>query len=214
MTTQFEFHLVGADAPEGELDADQLIAIVGSLKEVATKIGRSETSAEPVGRAPERVQQVARLTIGLAPGSTTVRVHRTGVAGALDFVSAEEQAFDEKFDELVQAFARDERPKWVGDSLALATSHLISALKQTAPAVEFTAEGQLRCAFQTGAIHKEVWQTPTPPSAGVVTFTGRLYAVNLKTHRLQVRDDVGNEVALLRVVDDARQGGCSTPMSR
>ena len=71
MSAQFEFHLKGAKAPEGELDADHLLAIVTSLKEVATKIGRAETDAEPVGRAPKRVHRVAKLLIGLAPGSTT-----------------------------------------------------------------------------------------------------------------------------------------------
>jgi hypothetical protein len=52
MSAQFEFHLRGADAPEGELDAGHLLAIVASLKEIATKIGRAETDAEPVGRHP------------------------------------------------------------------------------------------------------------------------------------------------------------------
>jgi len=54
MTTQFEFRLMGVSAPDGELEADQLIAIVASLKEIATKIGRIETDAERVGRAPKR----------------------------------------------------------------------------------------------------------------------------------------------------------------
>lgn len=40
-SAEFEFHLKGASAPEGQLDADHLLAIVSSLKEIATKIGRA-----------------------------------------------------------------------------------------------------------------------------------------------------------------------------
>lgn len=36
-----------------------------------------------------------------------------------------------------------------------------------------------------------------------ITFAGRLYAVNLNTHRLQVQDDVGHQVALPKVSNDA-----------
>jgi len=117
MTTPFESRLMGASAPDGELEADQLIAIAASLKEIATKIGRVETDAERVGRAPRRTQRVATLTIGLAPGSTSVLARRTGTGDALDFDLADEQAFDEKFADLVESIALDQRPTWVGDSL-------------------------------------------------------------------------------------------------
>src|SRR4051794_29232934 len=109
MSAQFEFHLRGANAPEGELDADHLLAIVTSLKEVATKIGRAETDAEPIGRAPKRVHRVAKLLIGLAPGSTTVLARRIGGGdGALDFDLPDEQAFDESFQDLIESIALDQ----------------------------------------------------------------------------------------------------------
>ncbi|MFV0435469.1 MAG: hypothetical protein ACK5LO_16035 [Leucobacter sp.] len=206
MATQFEFHLVGAEALEGELDADNLIAILTSLKEVATKIGRTETDAESLGRAPRRTQQVAKLTIGLTSGSTTLQVRRAGVSDALEFDSTEEEAWDQKFESIVESIAAEQRPGWVDDSLALAASHLGAALKHAAPHVEFTVGGQTRCAFETGKLRLEIWEQPTQQDPGEVTFTGRLFAVNLKTHRLQVRDDVGNEVALPRVRDDEQAG--------
>lgn len=202
MTTQFEFRLMGASAPDGELEADQLIAIVASLKEVATKIGRVETDAEPVGRAPKRTQRVARLTIGLAPGSTSVLARRTGTGHALDFDLTHEQAFDEKFADLVESIALDQRPAWVGDSLSLAAADLTAALQQAAPEVEFKVAGQVRRRFKTDEIHRETWQVTSTQSHDAVTFAGRLYAVNLNTHRLQVQDDVGNQVALPRVLND------------
>lgn len=201
-TTQFEFRLIGASSPDGELEAEQLLAIVTSLKEIATRIGRVHTDAEPVGRAPKRTQRVARLTIGLAPGSTTVLARRTGAGDALEFDLADEQAFDEKFAALIESIGLDQRPSWVGDSLSLAAADLTVALQQTAPEVEFKVAGKVRRRFMTGETHRETWRIDPPSSPDLITFAGRLYAVNLHTHRLQVQDDVGHQVALPKVSND------------
>ena len=207
MTTQFEFRLVDASAPEGELEADQLIAIVQSLKEVAMKLGRVETEAETLGRPPKRTQRVARLTIGLAPGSTKVLVRRADVDDALDFDLDEEQSFDEKFQAVVESIALDERPDWVTDTLAVAAGKLRAALEEAAPTIEFEVGSMVRNTFKTSDTRKETWKVPEPDaSAEVVTFVGQLRAVNLDTHRLQVTDDVGNRVALPNVVNDVQVG--------
>jgi hypothetical protein len=204
MSMQFEFHLKGVNAPEGELDADLLVAIVVSLKEIATKIGRAETDAEPVGRAPKRVQRVAKLLIGLAPGSTRVLARRAGAGGdSLDFDLTYEQAFDKRFASLVESIAQDERPDWVGDSLSRAAADLTAALQEAAPEVEFKVDGRVRRSFKTEAVHRETWRVAAEQGPEEVTFVGRLYAVNLNTHRLQVQDDVGNQVALPKVLNDA-----------
>jgi hypothetical protein len=204
MSTQFEFHLMGANAPDGELEADQLLAIVQSLKEIATKIGRAETGAEPVGRAPRRVQRVAKLTIGLAPGSTRVLARRAGAGDdAFDFDLADEQAFDENFQALVESIAEDRRPDWVSDTLSLAAADLTAALQQAAPEVEFKVAGQVRRTFRTAEVHRGTWRVAATQTPESVTFVGRLFAVNLNTHRLQVQDDVGNQVALPKVLNDA-----------
>jgi hypothetical protein len=203
ISKQFEFHLKGASAPEGELEADHLLAIVTSLKEVATKVGRAETDAEAVGRPPARVQRVARLLIGLVPGSTTVLARRVGAGdGALDFDLPDEQAFDERFEALVESIADDRRPSWVSDSLSLAAEALAGSLQQAAPEVEFRVGGQPRRSFRTVDVHRETWQVVATPDTEAVTFVGRLYAANLNTRRFQVQDDVGNQVGLPDVADD------------
>lgn len=203
-SAQFEFHLIGGDAPSGELDADHLLAIVASLKEVAMRVGRIETDAESVGRAPKRVQRVAKLVIGLVPGSTTVLARRAGAGpDALDFDLTDEQAFDERFEALVSSIALDQRPDWVSNSLSLAAGDLTAALQQAAPDVQFKVDGQTRQSFKTADVHRETWRVIPKPVAQEVTFVGRLYAVNLNTHRLQVQDDVGNRVALPNVLNDA-----------
>lgn len=204
MSRQFEFCLKGANAPDGELDAESLLAIVSSLKEIASKIGRAETDAEPVGRAPKRVRRVAKLVIGLSAGSTGLLARRAGAGdGALDFDLEDERAFDERFEALAESIAIDQRPDWVGDSLSRAAADLTAALQQAAPEVEFKVDGQARRSFKTAAVHRETWRVAEAPGPGSVAFVGRLYAVNLNTHRLQVQDDVGNQVALPNVSNDA-----------
>lgn len=207
MTTQFEFRLIDGSAPEGELEADQLIAIVQGLREVAMKLGRVETEAETLGRPPKRTQRVAKLTIGLAPGSTKVLVRRSDVDDALDFDLAEEQSFDEKFQAVIESIALDERPAWVTDTLAVAAGKLRSALEDAAPTIEFKVGSMVCKTFKTSQTRRETWKVAEgDASAEVVTFVGRLRAVNLDTHRLQVTDDVGNRVALPNVVNDVQVG--------
>lgn len=207
MTTQFEFRLIEADAPQGELEADHLIAIVQSLKDIATRLGRGETDAEALGRPPARTQRIAKLTIGLTPGSTRLLVRRADAADALPFDLHEEESFDARFEQIVWSIANNERPSWITDSLAAAAGNLRTALEKAAPTVEFTAAGQVLSTFQTAATRRETWVAiETPPTPDTVTFVGRLRAVNLDTHRLQVTDDVGNRVALPNVADDMRIG--------
>lgn len=207
MSTQFEFHLRGATAPDGELRADHLIALIQSLAEVASKIGRVETDAERVGRAPRRVKRVATLSIGLAPGSTRVLARRAGPGeGALDFDLADEKAFDRSFATLVESIALDRRPEWVSDSLSLAAADLTAALQQAATEVDFKVDGQIRSTFRTDDTRRETWQVAPGTGEEEVTFIGQLFAVNLHTHRLQVQDDVGHSVALPKVTNDATVG--------
>lgn len=206
MTTNFDFHLFGAEAPEGELDADDLIALVESVQEIATRIGRIETNAERLGRAPRRTQRVARLTIGLSQGSTTMRVHRSGINDTLDFDSDEEEAFDEKFADLVESFGRNERPIWVGDSLSRATSRFIVALQNAARAVDFVVGGELRSSFETGRIQRDLWEVAAVQGPEQIDFVGTLFSANLLTHRLQVEDFVGNRIPLPAVADDVEAG--------
>lgn len=207
VTTQFEFHLKGVHAPEGQLEADQLIAIVQSLKSIALNVGRSETNADTIGRAPARVHRVATMVIGMSPGSTTIVAHRASAGdGALDLDLADEHAFDTRFEQVIAAVAADDRPDWVSEALAGSAGELAAALRRSAPEVEFKADQRVLRNVQTANLRRETWSTPVQPSAEEVSFTGRLFAVNLKSHRLLVQDDVGHQVALPRVSDDVEVG--------
>lgn len=207
MVKRFEFRLIDGSAPSGQLEADDLIALVQSLKEVATKLGRDETEAELVGRPTKRTQRLAKLNIGLAPGSTRVLLQRTSAGdAALDFDLDEERSFDERFEEIVSSIATDSRPDWVSGSLSVAAGKLRAALAHAAPRVEFTVDGWLQQRFSTDETHKQTWFVEDNSEDTTVHFVGQLRAVNLDSHRLQVTDDVGNRVALVDVDDDAQAG--------
>lgn len=207
MAKQFEFRLIDGSAPSGQLEADDLIALVQSLKEIATKLGREETEAELIGRPSKRTHRLARLNIGLAPGSTRVFLQRiSSGSGALDFDVDEELSFDARFEEIVSSIAEDTRPQWISAPLAIAAGNLRTALARVAPRVEFAVDGRVSQQFATGETHKRTWLPDDASDTEMVSFVGRLRAVNLDSHRLQVTDDVGNRVALVDVADDARAG--------
>lgn len=207
MSKQFELRLIDGNAPAGELEAEDLIAIVRSLKDVAVKLGRVETAAQAVGRPPRRTQQAARLAVGLAQGSTRVLIRRVDEC-SLPIEMPYDSAIDEKFQEIIESIAADRRPAWVSDTLAGAANDLRSALAAAAPLVEFSADGEVRSVFRTKETRKETWQAnhSSPYHQEPITFIGLLRAVNLDTHRLQVTDDRGNKVALPNVADDALIG--------
>ena len=207
MAKRFELHLEGIDAPEGLIDADRLVEIVRSLQEMATRLGRMETDSAHRGRPSRSLDRVASLRIGLEKGSTTIIAERDVAQGALELDLPDEEAVDRRFAELIESIGADQRPDWVTDSLASTADDLVAALQRTAPNVELKVDGVSKKAFETQAIHRETWR-PTMPvqSHEEVTFTGRLFAVNLNTHRLQVQDDVGNQVALPKVLNDTEVG--------
>ncbi len=207
MAKRFELHLEGMDAPEGLIDADRLVEIVNGLQEMATRLGRIETDSAQRGRPSRNLDRVASLRIGLEKGSTTIIAERDVVRGALELDLPDEEAVDRRFAELIEGIGADQRPDWVTDSLASTADDLVAALQRTAPKVELKVDGVSKKTFETQAIHRETWKASTPVQPeDDVTFTGRLYAVNLNTHRLQVQDDVGNQVALPKVLNDTEVG--------
>ncbi len=207
MAKQFEFRLLDGSAPSGQLEADDLIALVQSLKEVATKLGRQETESELIGRPSKRAHRLARLNIGLGPGSTRVFLQRISAGtGSLEFDVDEELSFDARFEEIVSSIAADRRPQWVSAPLAIAAGNLRAALARVAPRVEFAVDGRVSQRFSTGETHKHTWSSDDVSPHAIVSFVGRLRAVNLDSHRLQVTDDVGNRVALVDVADDVQAG--------
>ncbi len=207
MAKRFELHLEGMDTPAGLIDADRLVAIVDCLQAMATRIGRLETDSPLKGRPSKELDRVAGLRIGLERGSTTIVAERDTGSGALEFDMRDEESVDHRFADLIESIGADRRPAWVTDSLATSAEKLVTALQQTAPVVEFRVDGVHRRTFRTDAVHRETWMSSAQEEpAGDVTFTGRLFAVDLKHHRFRVEDDAGNTIALPRVPNDREVG--------
>jgi len=205
MATRFEIHLQGMDVPEGLIDADRLMDIVRSLQEMASRLGRQVMGAPERGRPSKQLDNLTGLRIGLEKGSTTIIAERAGALGAFPLDLPDEAEVDRRIGELIEALVEDTRPDWVGDPLAASAADLVSALQRTAPEVRFVVDDVPRRTFATSVLHRETWTSvASPASAAAVTFTGRLFAVNLNTHRLGVQDDVGNQVTLPDVVNDAQ----------
>lgn len=204
MTTEFQFRLIGADAPDGKLDADQLLAIVQSLKDTATRLGRAETDSAMKGHPSKQLERVAKLRIGMEKGSTRIIFERKVDESALDFDLADETAVDARFQELVEGIGRDERPSWVTDSQAASAADLVTALRKAAPEVEFTVGGSVLSRFKTIETHAETWRPAGSVQSvdDVVTLAGRLEKVDLKSHDFRIRDDVGNAYSLPKVIND------------
>jgi hypothetical protein len=208
MSTQFELRLIGGDAPQGQINVDDVVGILQKLQELATKIGRVETEAADRGRPSKQVERVARLRlVGLTGGSTVIQVERVDEDGTLDFDLDHESGFDVRFAAIIEAIGADERPLELSDTIAETTADLVAVLQRAAPEIEFSWGGVVRRTFRTAETHRETWKpAPAAQSSESVTIVGRLYAVNLKTHRLKVQDDVGNEFALPRVENDSLVG--------
>ena len=138
-----------------------------------------------------------------AEGSTTIIAERDVVQDSLDLDLPDEEAVDRKFAEFIESIGSDQRPDWVTGPLASTADDLVVALQRTAPKVELKIDGVSKLVFETKEIHRETWNQPAPTQADAeIKFTGRLFAVNLNTHYLQVQDDVGNKVALPKVAND------------
>lgn len=203
---RFEFRLLETGDPAGTLDADNLLAVVHSLKILAARLGRAELGSARTGRPSHQLERVARLRIGMEPGSTRIVVERHD-DNMLDFDLADEAAVDQQFEEIVTSISRDERPVWVNDSQADAAADLLSALKLSARFVEFSADGVQRASFTTSRANVDIWRRtqPTRP-ADDVTMIGRLEKVDLKSREFRIRDDVGNAIRLPQV-DSADAAG-------
>lgn len=204
MSEQFEFKLIGAEANSGEIDSTSLINLLSGLEDVASAIGRQLTDAGRQGRLPRKTVELTRLVVSLKPGSTILEFRRASNPNALSFDSADELTFDDRFEEVLEAITKNELPPWSDGLVVKSSRSLVGALRSVAPKIEFKVGGRTRAVVDTNSLTPTGWAA-SEDTLGVdaVKFTGILFAVNLKTHRLQLRDDEGNEVSLPNVRNDS-----------
>lgn len=191
------------DAPDGLIDADRLVELVRAMRNLATGIARVELDSPHRGRPSIEQQRLARIHIGIYPGSTTLVAERATPSGAFDLGSEDEVNFDRKFSEAFEGLGTNTYPEWMPESLAETVNALAKAIHRTAPTVTFKRNGENLIEIDSAQLLRGArTKTPDPVSEDEVMFIGKLFAVNLRSHRLQVEDDVGNQVSLPDVDQD------------
>lgn len=204
MNDDLELRLVGTSAPDGEIRFGDLVAIASSLQELSLRITRTCVSAERSGRPKDVVQEFAQLRLGgLSNGSTRLLVSR-GPSDTLDIEPSERRDLDRKFSEVIEGVGQDQRPSWVDDSIAASTEDFVKALQDAAQVVEARFAGAGRTVrIETRSIHRETWRRKSPTASTYEVVSGRLEAVDLRSGKFRVVDDVGNRIALDDVPDAA-----------
>jgi hypothetical protein len=172
-----------------------LANLAESFQELTRRIGGDVVNAAGPGRTSEVVAALTdmRLT-GLTGGSTTLRFVR-GRPDELQLGLAVSAEINARFWEVVAGIAAASRPDWMTDPVAESTGKVVSALAGAAPEVELRA-GTQQIKVATADLVADVWR-PTPAiETTEVVVTGRLEAVDLRSGRFRVVDDVGNRLSL------------------
>lgn len=197
MSSEVELTLEGASSPAGEIRLADLAALAQSLQELSLRIGRAFVDAEGPGRTPRAIEDLSQLRLrGIDKGSTRLTLAR-GPAGALDLELAESAALDRRFWEVIEAVGKDERPGWVTDLVADSAASFVEAVQSAAPTVEVIMSRYEPVRIRTQEIHPETWMREGPTAdQETVVVTGRLEAVDLRSGRFRVVDDVAHRIGL------------------
>ena len=202
MTQQFELRLQEMSIPEGEIALVDLSAIGGRLQELSTRVSRWVADIDGAGRSPSLVEEVAALRLsGTRPGSTVLAI-RAGTYDTLDLDLPFEREVTTKFWEIVEALGSDAPPEDAPASVRETALQLLDALQHAAPLVSITRQDGAHVEFRPSERDRAAWRVAsTEPAAEPITVVGRLEAVDLRSNRFRVADDVGNRIALRDVAD-------------
>lgn len=204
---EFELRLIGADAPDGQVRLEDLAALAQGFQDLSLRVGRELADRAGPGRTDRNVRALTEMRLsGLGRGSTRLHFAR-GRQDGLDLELAEAADLDAKFWEVVDAVRTNSRPPWIPDLIAESASKVVTALKASAPVVELTrpAVGSFRMVTQE--LRSEVWaRTLAVTDAESVVVTGQLEAVDLRSSRFRISDDMGHRIPLEDVPRAAEVG--------
>lgn len=196
MSTELELRLIGAASPAGEIRLADLVAIAASLQELSLRIGRSYLGGEGPGRARGAVEELTQLRLSEITSGSTRLILARGPAAALDFELAEEAELERRFWDVMDGVAKDQRPDGTSDLIADSAASFVAALQSVAPTVEVTMGSRRQVRIRTTEIHRETWIRERKVAQTEAVVTGRLEAVDLRSGRFRVVDDVGHRIAL------------------
>jgi hypothetical protein len=204
---RFTLHLHETSSPPGEIALADLAAISGRLQELTTRVGRWVAEIDRPGRSTAVVEDATTLRLsGLTEGSTVLEINR-GPAGRLDFDTPLEESVASRLWETMAAIGQDAPPPAAPDGIKESAVALLDALTRAAGQVEFSRPDGARVTFRPAERDRTVWAVQ-PPAAEerLVTVTGVVEMVDLRSHRFRLRDDVGNRIPLHDIKDDSTAG--------
>jgi hypothetical protein len=202
MIKEIELRLVDAPAPSGEIAVKDLAALATALQELTTRISREVINTPGPGRTKQFMEELSQLRLhAVEPGSTVLRFSK-GPTDKLDVDLPEQATADDRFWEIVQAMSDDSRPGWATDLIAESVGKLVNAIQAAAPTVVLASPSRADVRIVSSAVHVETWTPVRVQPGGVMTATGRLEKVDLRSHEFRVRDDVDQTVDLKHVQSD------------
>lgn len=202
MSADLTLALIGGDTPDGHIGLADLSNIANSLQELSLRIARSCVPSDSLGRPNALVSEMSRLQLsGLSEGSTVLSIRR-GSHEMLNIPLENEQTMAERFVSAVEGLAHGSRPSWADDAVAESGTKLIRALRQAAPTAEFRIDGRPPIRVDTRSVDLGAWAERDAHGAREeVVITGKLEAVDLRTARFVVVDDLANSIRLEGVED-------------
>ena len=197
------FKLVGGASPRGQIGALELSRISRALHDLSIRVGREQVSATGPGRSTRTVEDLSQVrVVSLDVGSTVIDV-ATGPPDMLPLDFQDTRWRDDQLNLLLVGMATDQRPEGVAHLVADSVGELVEGLRAAAPVVEMTLPGDAPRRFATGSLHRDIWSSASRSVGGdVVGLVGLLEKVDIHSHGLRLRDDVGNTIELSEVADD------------
>lgn len=195
--------MIGAAAPNGEINVKDLAALATALQELVARIGRDVANTPGPGRTRQFTEEFAQLRLRAVEAGSTVLKFTKGPSDKLDVELPEQTIADERFWEIVEAIREDERPDWATDLIAESAARLVRALREAAPCAALSGSVHDPVEIESGRIHVETWTSMRVRTDVHMMATGRLEKVDLRSHEFRVRDDVGHAIELKHVDNDA-----------
>ncbi len=202
MIREIELRLVDAPAPSGEVTVKDLAAIATALQELTTRISRDVINMPGPGRTKQFMEELSQLRLHAVERGSTVLRFSKGPTDKLDVDLPEQAVADDRFWEIVRAMGEDRRPDWATDLIAESVGKLVNAIQAAAPTVILGAPSGPDVRIVSSAVHVETWTSTRVHRGGIMTATGRLEKVDLRSHEFRVRDDGDQTVDLKHVQSD------------
>jgi hypothetical protein len=198
--------LDGMAVPKGEIAFNDIANLAAALQLTATRIGRQVGRVEGPGRTPHGIDSASSLRLRtLHEGSTQIDFV-IGDTGSLPNMS-DETLIRERFEEIVASVAYNDPPEWISPLIANAAEKIAaSILGSGAKYFSFSSSGLnghriIDAPVAVASLDCTVWHVDPEIVTETLTVSGELEAVDLRSNRFRVRDDVGNDIRLEDVAD-------------